>query len=49
MNAPLKNLNSIVQRLTISLCVPGKSQVPCQNSTTIAQMMAGGRLIMIIN
>jgi hypothetical protein len=49
MNPPLKSLNSIVQRLTVSLCVPTTSTVSCQNSTTIAQMMAGGRLIMIVN
>lgn len=49
MNPPLKRLNSITQRITINTCNPSTSSVTCQNNVEIAKMMAGGRIIMIVN
>lgn len=50
MNPPLKRPVSIQQRLTITLCTPGnKNNITCQSPTQIAQMMAGGRFVIITN
>ena len=45
MNPPLKRLNSITQRIA-QRCASGKE---FENNVEIAKMMAGGRIIMIVN
>lgn len=49
MNIPSQNPNFIAQRLVITACQNGSSNVTCQSMTELYKMTSGGRLFVIIN
>lgn len=49
MNIPSQNPRFIAQRLVITACQNGTSNVTCQSMTELYKMTSGGRLFVIIN